>query len=199
MFSIDECNYILDRIQHCNIQYDVDGIYKYLPTFDEDPELRDFVLSKTQKPGYTVDPLRHGEAWCIVQDSVNAAIDLHADGGQPDSYQTLVPIYGQGTSIIYNSSWPTAANFVASKDAVSKDGKTFEKVYHRFGDEPFDIDQYHKYCSHIDYDILSGLEIETVYHWKVGDIFNFQRQKVHSSGKSIGRKIGITLLFNKTV
>ena len=198
LFTIDECNYILDRIQSCRIQYEVEGIKKYLPTWDEDPEHRELVLSKTQKPGYEIEPFRQGESWCIIHDSLNTSLDIHADGGLPNSYQTLVPLLGEGTTVIFNKSWPTQANFVASSDDTVKGDRTFNRVYHKFGDEPFDLEQYHKYCSHIDYESLSGLKIETLYHWKIGDIFNFERQKIHCSGKLTKRKIGLTILFDKT-
>jgi len=48
-------------------------------------------------------------------------------------------------------------------------------------DKPFDKDIYEKYLKNFDYNLLSGLEVETIYNWTVGSVCVFNSQHLHTN------------------
>jgi hypothetical protein len=194
LFSVEDCREILDRVRSCSIQYENEsqGVRKFLPRLSEDRWLADFVLSKTQRPGHQVE-IRRDDCWSIVHES-SRPLGLHCDNSPNGSYQVLIPLQGAGSTILYSGRWPDATNFVSEPETIQN--ATNNRVVPNFGDTPFDLDSYRKHCSHIDYSLLSGLSIETVYEWKLGECFEFNRNIVHSSGSLTTPKIGLTIFFD---
>lgn len=192
MFSLEECREILDRVRSCSIQYETKGVYKYWPTFSEDRWLADFVLSRTQKPGHQVE-IRRDDCWCIVHESTKP-LGLHCDNSPNGSYQALIPLEGAGSTILYSGRWHQATTFVTEPETMPSAYNN--RVVPNFGDSPFDLEDYREHCSHIEYSLLTGLSIETVYEWKLGECFEFDRSIVHSAGKLTTPKIGLSIFFD---
>jgi hypothetical protein len=48
-------------------------------------------------------------------------------------------------------------------------------------DEPFDIDVYKKYLSHLNYDALKGLTVAHIHEWTLGSAMTWPRQNFHVS------------------
>ena len=66
------------------------------------------------------------------------------------------------------------------------------------GVNEFDKDIYNKYLTHIDYDNLKGLELESIYKWKVGETLIMDRTHIHSSSSNIkDKKLGLTTFTKK--
>ena len=126
-------------------------------------------------------------------------IGLHVDTGfnLNDKFykQTLVPFDNSGQTIIFkNRFYGLSTNFINDKkeleefkDQFGKNKRSNEHLY-IYGNKPFDKTSYEKYLKHIDYNNLKGLEIESVYEWKIGDIFIFDRSHLHSSSCNINKK-----------
>ena len=67
------------------------------------------------------------------------------------------------------------------------------------GKEDFDKELYNKYLTYEDYSNLKGLKVKTIYEWKLGEAFIFDRTFIHSSSTLKKKKIGLTIFFNRKI
>jgi len=185
VFTVEECNYILESLTACRKQYEENGITRYLPTVEENTSVFNLVMSRSQISGFY--PIIRQGVWCIIHQS-DTPLGLHTDGAPRYTHQSLIPLKGNGSTIVFEQRWNGDHNL----DPVTT--KTSNLL--NFGDHPFDIDFYNNYLTHIDYELLSGLTVQSCYKWKIGDIFNFNHTKIHCSGNLSGPKTGLTILWS---
>ena len=72
---------------------------------------------------------------------------------------------------------------VRKRVAKPNDDARYNKMTngHITNNKPFNKDIYKKYLTHQEYDDLTGLEVELIYEWKVGDLLIWDRSQLHSS------------------
>jgi hypothetical protein len=72
---------------------------------------------------------------------------------------------------------------------------------HIRNETPFDKEAYDKYLSHLDYDSLSSLEIDTIFKWKPGSAFIWDRNNLHTSSNyikdNVQNKLGLAVFTIK--
>lgn len=61
----------------------------------------------------------------------------------------------------------------------------------------FDRDDYLKYLTHLPYETLQGLSIKKVHNWHLGDVYEFECNRLHCSSNFKGTKEGLTLLVKR--
>lgn len=70
-----------------------------------------------------------------------------------------------------------------------------------YTDKPFDLHTWNTYLSHVPYEALHGLTVETIVEWKPGDIIEFDMGKLHSAAnfvkQGIDYKIGYSIFTAK--
>ena len=72
---------------------------------------------------------------------------------------------------------------------------------HILNEIPFDKEAYDKYLSHLDYDSLNSLEIDTIFKWKPGSAFIWDRNNLHTSSNyikdNVQNKLGLAVFTIK--
>ena len=62
----------------------------------------------------------------------------------------------------------------------------------------FDTEIHKKYLRHIDINNLEGIEIDTIYNWKIGETLIFDRTLLHSASSNIdNKKLGLSTFTKK--
>jgi hypothetical protein len=133
-------------------------------------------------------------------------LPLHVDSGfNPEDiiYKQALTPFTQGETVIFKTKWygrsasftidneelkfkPNADQNDRSNKHILADGKSFDKNIHK------------KYLSHINIENLRGMEIETIYDWKVGETFIMDRTYIHCSSSNLDkRKLGLTTFTKK--
>ena len=144
----------------------------------------------------------------LFQESYNP-IGLHIDGGfnlEDLIYkQSLIPLSPVGSTVIFkNRFYGQSTNFTTDEKELNlkelKYGQNKRSSEHigMFGNKPFDKRIHQKYLNHEKIENLIGLEIDTIYEWKVGSMLIFDRTNIHCSSSVIdGKKIGLTTFTKK--
>lgn len=70
-----------------------------------------------------------------------------------------------------------------------------------YTDKPFDLNTWNKYLSHVPYDSLHGLTVESIVRWQPGDAITFDMGKLHSASNFLNQgieyKIGYSIFTAK--
>ena len=144
----------------------------------------------------------------LFQESYNP-IGLHVDAGFNTKEiiykQTLIPLTSKGGTVIFkNKFYGNSTNFTINKKELKisnlnyGQNKRSSEHLELFGDKPFNQSDYEKYLTHEKIENLSGLEIDTVYEWKLGSMLIFDRTRLHCASSLIdGKKIGLTTFTKK--
>ena len=104
------------------------------------------------------------------------SLKLHVDTGFGENdityKQVVTPISPIGETVIFKNRWyGKSTSFTIDKDELKfkpQPGQNYRSSEHR-GVEEFDNNIHKKYLTHIDINNLKGLEVEMIYHWKVGE------------------------------
>ena len=132
-------------------------------------------------------------------------LPLHVDTGFDANAiiykQVITPLSPVGDTIFFKKRWyDKSATFTIDEDElkfVPKPGQNQRSCGH-LGDGDFDKDIHQKYLTHIDINNLKGLEVEMIYHWKVGESLVVDRTHVHCASSRINvKKLGLTTFTKK--
>ena len=132
-------------------------------------------------------------------------LKLHVDSGfrkEDIIYkQVVTPLSNYGETIIFKNKWyGKSTTFTIDEEDLKFNpglGQNDRSNKH-LGENEFDKDIYNKYLTHIDYDNLKGLELESIYKWKVGESLIMDRTHIHSSSSNIkDKKLGLTTFTKK--
>lgn len=69
----------------------------------------------------------------------------------------------------------------------------YEKIIGYVADKQFDIDIYDQYLHHINYNDLTGLTLDKIVPWQLGEAIVFDRTQLHCATAGHKSKIGITI------
>ncbi len=140
----------------------------------------------------------------IIHESFSP-LKLHVDSGfgkEDIIYkQAVTPLSNYGETIIFKNKWyGKSTTFTIDEEDLKFNpglGQNDRSNKH-LGENEFDKDIYNKYLTHIDYDNLKGLELESIYKWKVGETLIMDRTHIHSSSSNIkDKKLGLTTFTKK--
>ena len=132
-------------------------------------------------------------------------LPLHVDTGFDANAiiykQVITPLSPVGDTIFFKKRWyDKSATFTIDEDElkfIPKPGQNQRSCGH-LGDGDFDKDIHQKYLTHIDINNLKGLEVEMIYHWKVGESLVVDRTHVHCASSRINvKKLGLTTFTKK--
>ena len=132
-------------------------------------------------------------------------VSLHVDTGFDFDKiiykQILVPLTGEGETVIFkNRFYGCSTTFSINKEELSAKGYNKRSSEHidLYNQKPFDKNNHNKFLKHEDIENLKGLEIETIYKWKIGEILVFDRTSLHCSSSNLnGKKLGLTTATKK--
>ena len=140
----------------------------------------------------------------IIHESFSP-LKLHVDSGfgkEDIIYkQAVTPLSNYGETVIFKNKWyGKSTTFTIDEEDLKFNpglGQNDRSNKH-LGVNEFDKDIYNKYLTHIDYDNLKGLELESIYKWKVGETLIMDRTHIHSSSSNIkDKKLGLTTFTKK--
>jgi len=133
-------------------------------------------------------------------------LPLHADTGfnlDNKSYkQLLTPLSGSGETIIFKNRWyGESTTFTVDKEELKFiPGTNINKRSnkHIIKGNKFDQIIHKKFLNHIDINNLEGIEIDTIYNWKIGETLIFDRTHLHSSSSNLNnKKLGLVTFTKK--
>ncbi len=127
-------------------------------------------------------------------------VTLHVDTGfdfEKLIYkQTLLALSDTGETIIFkNRFYGCSTTFSIDPEELSAKGYNKRSSEHLklYGNNEFNKEMHKKYLGHEDINNLKGLEVETVFNWKLGDLLVFDRSSLHCSSNNIkNKKLGFT-------
>jgi len=70
---------------------------------------------------------------------------------------------------------------------------TYEKIIGYIANKKFDKDVYAQHLSHINYEDLTGLTLDKIVPWQLGEVMVFDRTQLHCATSGHKFKIGITI------
>lgn len=133
---------------------------------------------------------------------------VHTDNGKdndPD-FNILIPLNQQQdfTTVIYDQTYSGYAShfWVGSlykyfpSPAYNEPKRDYIGVNNLISDS-FNINFYVKYLTHLPYETLQGLSIQQSHTWKIGQVYKFECNRLHSSSNFKGTKEGLTLLVKR--
>ena len=132
-------------------------------------------------------------------------LSLHVDSGFNKHTiiykQVLTPLIGPGDTIFFTKRWyGKSTTFTIDKNELSykpQPGQNDRSNEH-IGEKDFDKNLHKKHLNHIDINNLKGLEIETIYNWKIGESLIMDRTHLHcASSKLDNKKLGLTTFTKK--
>ena len=132
-------------------------------------------------------------------------LKLHVDSGFNEEdiifKQAVTPLSPTGETVIFKNRWyGKSTSFTIDENELKfkpEKGQN-ERSCEHLGKGEFDSEIHKKYLNHIDINNLSGLKVELVYQWKVGETLIMDRSHIHcSSSKIINRKLGLTTFTKK--
>lgn len=133
---------------------------------------------------------------------------IHTDNGkdnQPD-FNILIPLTDQGdfTTVIFDqvySGWAShfwiGTLYKYFPDPIYNERKTDFSGVDGLVDTPFNTQQYINYLTHLPYETLNGLSIKQTHDWNIGDVYEFECNRLHCSSNFTGTKEGLTLLVKR--
>lgn len=87
------------------------------------------------------------------------------------------------------------------KTLLGQERYNLQSDKHILNEIPFDKEAYDKYLSHLDYDSLNSLEIDTIFKWKPGSAFIWDRNNLHTSSNyikdNVQNKLGLAVFTIK--
>ena len=132
-------------------------------------------------------------------------LKLHVDSGFEEKdiifKQIVTPLSPIGETVIFKKRWyGKSTSFTIDEDDLKfkpGPGQNDRSREHLSAGE-FDKEIHRKYLTHIDINNLSGLKVELVYQWKIGEILIMDRSHIHcSSAKIVNKKLGLTTFTKK--
>lgn len=133
---------------------------------------------------------------------------IHTDNGkenEPD-FNILIPLSEQDdfTTIIFDQTYTGYAShfWVGSiykyfPDPVYNERKIDYNGVQNLTGRPFSQTDYIKYLTHLPYETLHGLSIQRTHKWNIGDVYEFECNRLHGSSNFSGTKEGLTLLVKR--
>ena len=133
-------------------------------------------------------------------------LPLHVDTGFDSNNiiykQLLTPLSDFGETIIFKNRWyDKSTTFTVDQEElkfipnIDQNGRSNK---HIIKGKKFDTEIHKKYLSHIDINNLEGMEIDTIYNWKIGETLIFDRTHLHSaSSKLDNKKLGLSTFTKK--
>ena len=132
---------------------------------------------------------------------------VHTDSGTPEHKPDLnlvIPLKEQDdfNTVVFNQTYDgngahfyVGSTFKYFPDPIyNKRLEDYSEV-HGCVDEPFDVDDYIRYLTHIPYASLNGLSISEVHHWQLGKGIIIPSKRLHCASNFTGTKEGLTLLI----
>jgi len=149
----------------------------------------------------------------VIFNESTISFQIHADSGYNNNlvYKgIIIPLEcTKGSTVFFNNYWyGDGAKFVRGQDPFenivdqekqlsSKDQRVTNYIdIINFNNKSFDPKLYQQYLTHIPYDNLHGLTIDTIARWKAGDVIVFDRNQLHCASNEHDRKIGISIFTN---
>ena len=132
-------------------------------------------------------------------------LPMHVDSGffEEDIIykQVITPLSPIGDTVFFKKRWyGRSTSFTNDPDELKfkpKEDQNDRSCEH-LGNKEFDKALHEKYLSHIDINNLKGMEIEYVYHWKVGETLIVDRSHIHCASSRIKhKKLGLTTFTKK--
>lgn len=156
---------------------------------------------------FTMDTLKseNGEDYLGLFHESFSPLPLHVDSGFYEEdvifKQVVTPLSSFGDTVIFKNRWyGRSTSFTIDKEELSfkpKPGQNDRSSAH-LGVKEFDKSTHEKYLTHLDINNLKGLEIEMVYHWKLGETLIMDRSHIHSASSRIKeKKLGLTTFTKK--
>ena len=133
-------------------------------------------------------------------------LPLHVDTGtnldNVTYKQLLTPLSDIGETVIFKNRWyERSATFTIDHEElkfVPKIGQNMKSNKHIINGKKFDTEIHKKYLSHIDINNLEGMEIDTIYDWKIGETLIFDRSHLHSAASKLNKKkLGLSTFTKK--
>jgi|TARA_B100000787_G_C16188157_1_gene295856 hypothetical protein len=133
-------------------------------------------------------------------------LPLHVDTGfNYDNIiykQLLTPLSGVGDTIIFKNRWydksTTFTIDIEELKFIPNIHQNKRSDRHISKSKKFDTEIHKKYLRHIDINNLEGIEIDTIYNWKIGETLIFDRTLLHSASSNIdNKKLGLSTFTKK--
>ena len=173
------------------------------------PELQKIFINKLMKEigPFKLDNPKTKEGFSsfgLFQESYKP-VNLHVDTGfnfkKIIFKQFLLPLSSKGETVVFkNKFYGCSTTFSINPSELRAKGynKRSSKHLTIFKGKNFDKKKHSKYLKHESIKNLKGLEIDTIYKWKLGEIFIFNRSQLHCSSSNIKhKKLGFTGLTCK--
>ena len=151
---------------------------------------------------FTMDTLKSesGEDFYGLFHESFSPLTLHVDSGFDDKAiiykQVVTPLSSFGDTVVFKNRWyGRSTSFTIDQEELKFKPKPEQndRSCKHLGNEEFDKEMHQKYLKHIDINNLKGLEVELLYHWKVGETLIMDRSHIHSSSSRINeKKLGLT-------
>ena len=132
-------------------------------------------------------------------------LPLHVDSGFYEEdvifKQVVTPLSPFGDTVVFKNRWyGRSTSFTINEEELAfkpNTGQNDRSSAH-LGRKEFDKSIHEKYLTHIDINNLKGLDIEMIYHWKVGETLIIDRSHIHSASSRIKeKKLGLTTFTKK--
>ena len=132
-------------------------------------------------------------------------LPLHVDSGFDEKViiykQVVTPLSSFGDTVVFKNRWyGRSTSFTIDPEELKFKPKheQNDRSCEHLGQGEFDKEIYQKYLTHIDINNLTGLKVELIYHWKVGETLIMDRSHIHSASTRINeKKLGLTTFTKK--
>ena len=179
----------------------------WLQNYNKELDVIYFNKLKDVLGDYKMDTLKSekGEDYFGLFHESFSPLQLHVDSGFGEEViiykQIITPLIGPGDTIFFKKRWyGKSTTFTIDKDELNykpKQGQNDRSCAH-LGNKEFNKEIHKKYLTHIDINNLKGMEVETIYEWKIGESLIVDRSHIHSSSSRINeRKLGLTTFTKK--
>ena len=180
---------------------------KWVTSFN--PDLQKIIIRKIKKKigNFKLDNPKNKNglrSFGLFQESYKP-VSLHADTGfnfkKIIFKQFLFPLSSKGETVIFkNRFYGCSTTFSIDPKELKAKGYNKRSSEHLriFKGQKFDKKKHKRYLKHENIKNLTGLEIDIVYKWKIGEILVWDRSQLHCSSSNIkNKKIGFTVLTCK--
>ena len=171
-----------------------------------DKKMDDFIKNKIDQilNDWEIDNMYSDQPAFGLFHETFGSLGIHADTGHNSSNviykQVLIPLTDVGETILYEPRWyGQSSSFTLDKEELKNANGYNKRTNEHIGEEDFDKELYNKYLTYEDYSNLKGLKVKTIYEWKLGDAFIFDRTFIHSSSILKKKKIALTIFFNRKI
>lgn len=133
-------------------------------------------------------------------------LPLHADSGFNQNNivfkQLLTPLSNFGGTVVFKNKWiGRSTTFTVDEEELKfipnneQNGRSNKHIVKGI---KFDEKIHKQHLAHIDINNLEGIEIDTIYDWKIGETLIFDRCHIHSASSKINKKkLGLTTFTSK--